>query len=121
MKKHKWAYCGMCGETVICRTCGNNTCNGGFGMVNGYDCFDCESAYEFMENGRKFSLFDTLFHWVSLLHAKSHYINVKNDFWMSLSFNEIEPSPWDQYLRKLEVQRFLSTFNIEEILGYDND
>lgn len=105
----------MCGETVICRTCGNNTCNGGYGEVNGHDCFDCESAYEFMEKGRKFSFFDALFNWVSLLHAKSYYYDVQQDFWMSLSLYETSPSPWDKYLRKLKTQKFLLSLNIAEL------
>jgi hypothetical protein len=46
---HKEAYCKHCKMLiVICTTCGNNTCNGGYGQVNSKDCPDCPSAYEQM-------------------------------------------------------------------------
>lgn len=31
---------------IVCGTCGNNTCNGGYGLVNDETCTDCPSAYE---------------------------------------------------------------------------
>lgn len=34
---------------VICGTCGNNSCNGGYGEVDGKTCADCEGAYKKME------------------------------------------------------------------------
>ena len=34
---------------VVCKTCGNNCCNGGYGTVDGYDCPDCPKAYEEQE------------------------------------------------------------------------
>lgn len=38
--------CDHCGhEVVICGKCGNNTCNGGYGTVEGTDCDQCPSAY----------------------------------------------------------------------------
>lgn len=44
---HKWEYCGHCKhEVVICGKCGNNTCNGGHGTVDGKECDACESAYQ---------------------------------------------------------------------------
>lgn len=47
MTEHKRAWCNHCGrEVVICGTCGNGTCNGGYGTVNGTDCPDCPSAYK---------------------------------------------------------------------------
>lgn len=46
---HKWAICGGCGLMVLCGRCGNNCCNGGYGTVDGEDCPDCPSAYEFQK------------------------------------------------------------------------
>jgi len=47
MKEHYWEYCELCEhDVVICNKCGNNTCNGGSGEVNGKPCEDCDSAYE---------------------------------------------------------------------------
>ena len=40
-------HCDFCGhEVIICGKCGNNTCNGGYGTVNGVECDQCPSAYE---------------------------------------------------------------------------
>ena len=40
-------YCDHCEhDTIICGKCGNNTCNGGYGTVNGEQCDQCPSAYE---------------------------------------------------------------------------
>lgn len=30
---------------TICGKCGNNTCNGGYGEIDGKDCDQCPSAY----------------------------------------------------------------------------
>ena len=47
MIKHTWEYCDLCGhDIVICGKCGNNTCNGGYGTVDGKECDACESAYQ---------------------------------------------------------------------------
>ena len=44
--EHKWEYCELCEhDVVICGKCGNNTCNGGHGKVDGKECDACESAY----------------------------------------------------------------------------
>lgn len=32
-------------DNVICGKCGNNTCNGGYGEINGEKCDQCPSAY----------------------------------------------------------------------------
>lgn len=47
------SYCGTCDRNVIiCGTCGNNTCNAGYGEVMGPEpdtnmpCPDCPAAYE---------------------------------------------------------------------------
>lgn len=46
---HYWEYCDLCGiNVVICRKCGNNTCNGGHGTVDGKECDECNSAYELL-------------------------------------------------------------------------
>lgn len=56
--KHHWEYCDHCeGWVVMCGTCGNNCCNGGYGEVMGPDpdilitCPDCPSAYELQKQG----------------------------------------------------------------------
>lgn len=47
MKDHYWDYCHLCEhDVVICGKCGNNTCNGGYGEINGEECDACPSAYE---------------------------------------------------------------------------
>ena len=43
---HYWAWCPLCGMTVICGGCGNNCCNaGGF-------CRRCKSARALADKGR---------------------------------------------------------------------
>lgn len=49
---HYWEFCDHCDSwMVICGTCGNNCCNGGYGEVMGIDpyttmaCPECPSAY----------------------------------------------------------------------------
>jgi hypothetical protein len=56
--KHHWEYCDHCeADVVICGTCGNNCCNGGYGEVMGPEpdttmkCPDCPSAYELQNKG----------------------------------------------------------------------
>jgi hypothetical protein len=45
-KKHFWSFCEHCGyEIVVCGTCGNGTCSGGFG------CNDCKEAYKIWKQG----------------------------------------------------------------------
>lgn len=40
------SYCSHCEtDVVICGKCGNNTCNGGYGVVDGVECDQCPSAY----------------------------------------------------------------------------
>lgn len=46
-KGHTWDICGNCGLMVMCGTCNNNCCNGGHGEINGKECPDCSSAYDF--------------------------------------------------------------------------
>lgn len=37
---------------VVCGRCGNNSCNGGYGiMPYGEDCYACKSAHEMMDEG----------------------------------------------------------------------
>jgi len=51
MIEHRWEYCDHCEhDVVICGKCGNNTCNGGHGTVNGAPCDACNSAYEIYLN-----------------------------------------------------------------------
>ena len=52
MYKHYSAYCEQCEtEVIICGQCGNNTCNGGVGEVNGEKCSACEEAYSIFMSG----------------------------------------------------------------------
>ena len=45
-KDHYWEWCELCEmEVVICGKCGNNTCNAGYGEVDGEECDKCEEAY----------------------------------------------------------------------------
>jgi hypothetical protein len=51
MKEHYWDYCHLCEhDVVICGKCGNNTCNGGYGEVDGKECDACPSAYDLYLN-----------------------------------------------------------------------
>ncbi len=47
VKEHRWAWCSTCHKAMVkCGTCGNNTCNAGFGTLpDGTTCGDCEGAY----------------------------------------------------------------------------
>lgn len=50
--EHKWEYCDFCDhDVVVCGKCGNNTCNGGHGTVDGKECDECGSAYELYSKG----------------------------------------------------------------------
>lgn len=51
-KHHYWEYCMHCDcMMVICGTCGNNTCNAGYGTLeDGSACPDCPSAYDMCHN-----------------------------------------------------------------------
>lgn len=60
MQYHRWVYCNHCKtKTVICGSCGNNCCNGGYGEVMGKEpgtsmpCPECPSAYEMLFKGYK--------------------------------------------------------------------
>lgn len=48
-KEHKWEYCTHCEKwMVVCKNCGNNSCNGGTGKK----CSDnCKEANELMKKG----------------------------------------------------------------------
>lgn len=43
-----WSWCELC-ETacIICPKCGNNSCNGGYGEVDGIKCDVCSIAYQY--------------------------------------------------------------------------
>lgn len=37
---HTWEYCHLCNHNVvICGNCGNNTCNGGYGNIDGIEAY----------------------------------------------------------------------------------
>lgn len=45
--KHLLSRCELCDtDMIICATCGNNCCNGGYGKINGEPCKDCPDAYD---------------------------------------------------------------------------
>jgi len=45
--EHKESYCTHCErKIIICGNCGNNTCNAGYGIVDGKQCKHCKDAYE---------------------------------------------------------------------------
>lgn len=47
---HRISFCGGCDcFMIICGKCGNNSCNGGSGEVNGKPCPDCDDAYCFQD------------------------------------------------------------------------
>lgn len=52
MSDYKRAYCYLCRDwMVVCKSCGNNSCNGGYGKLkDGRICPDCEKAYQLMMN-----------------------------------------------------------------------
>ncbi len=46
--KFETKYCPSCeAEYIKCPKCGNNTCNGTYGEVNGVECDICELAYQY--------------------------------------------------------------------------
>jgi hypothetical protein len=49
-KNFKWYWCDYCdGSFIRCPTCGNNSCNGGSGMVDGKPCLTCLEIVKFEE------------------------------------------------------------------------
>jgi len=73
--EHKWDWCSMCGLIVRCGTCGNNSCNSGYGeLKDGSVCPDCESAYEkqqkWVTDEDKIGLFDMILKKVEDLQDK---------------------------------------------------
>lgn len=71
-----WGWCETCrGSMVICKKCGNNCCNGGYGLVktNGervevknwrdfdvIDCDECPKSYEAQDKSKGPTLEDFL-------------------------------------------------------------
>lgn len=50
ISKHVLSYCSLCEcKIVVCITCGNNCCNGGYGTFDGDKCSDCPDAYDMQE------------------------------------------------------------------------
>ena len=46
----KWDWCEMCGPCIICPECGNNSCNGTYGInKNGETCMTCPFVYGFQD------------------------------------------------------------------------
>lgn len=54
VSEHTWFDCELCGRSVRCGKCGNNCCNGGYGVLpNGEQCDVCPSAYDVQDAGEK--------------------------------------------------------------------
>jgi len=71
---HTWSYCPLCKYTmVICGTCGNNTCNGGYGTINNLPCPDCESAHELCD--RDFRKHNCIL-WLNIKYKFNLYIRI---------------------------------------------
>jgi hypothetical protein len=50
MKEIKFKWCSVChGWYIECPVCGNNSCNGGSGEVNGHQCFTCLDMYKLQD------------------------------------------------------------------------
>lgn len=50
MKIIKIKYCKLCmGYFIECPDCGNNTCNGGSGEINGEPCTTCLKMYKIVD------------------------------------------------------------------------
>ena len=43
-------WCDMCGHHIRCPGCGNNSCNGGYGEVDGKMCIICPLAYQYQSD-----------------------------------------------------------------------
>jgi hypothetical protein len=47
---HKWSWCCHClCWMVTCGRCGNNTCNAGYGSVDGKECPECVDAHAYCD------------------------------------------------------------------------
>lgn len=57
--EHHWETCAMCGPMVVCGKCGNNCCNGGYGLIDGKECGACPSAYDKQDAEREQHRSDT--------------------------------------------------------------
>lgn len=68
--QHTITYCRSCRTSmVLCYKCGNATCNGGHGQVEGKECDMCDDAYLYC---RENNWFDADFEaWLDL-HLKGH-------------------------------------------------
>lgn len=45
----KWDWCSICGPHIKCPACGNNCCNGTYGMVDDKICDICNLAYQYQD------------------------------------------------------------------------
>ena len=53
-KKYKWCWCSHCMcSMIVCLKCGNPTCNGCYGEVDGKQCNMCKQAYQYTKEGYK--------------------------------------------------------------------
>jgi len=49
-----WEYCSHCDcAMIVCPDCKNNSCNAGYGKVNGEICKTCPEVYDFQEKAFK--------------------------------------------------------------------
>ena len=48
--KFEWGWCKLCGRPFVrCPKCGNNSCNAGYGTVDGNTCDVCPLAYQYQD------------------------------------------------------------------------
>ena len=66
-----------------CGTCDNNTCNAGYGEVNGETCKDCPEAYELMMNA-ELNLFQKFIEWAchTKLYRNVYYLIFCSNFYV---------------------------------------
>jgi len=49
-KKFKFTWCPTCkGYSINCPKCGNNSCNGSYGKINGVECDLCVDVYNYQD------------------------------------------------------------------------
>ena len=91
----------MCGPTVICGKCGNNSCNGGAGtLADGSPCDACESAYQMMQSGDGIPLWGRLLDawmWACEYASRCHPAYWGWLYWRKRGMPE--PRPWWTFRR----------------------
>jgi hypothetical protein len=77
---HKLDFCNHCGVYMFrCGTCDNNSCNGGFGTINGEKCKDCPEAYE-LDFNLKLNLFQKFREWIYHTKLRTSFYHLKHSY-----------------------------------------